>query len=432
MESVTGTYPIATERDAARERFRRERLRETLDNAWKLAPYRSSWLRPPPDDDLAGYFATLPSIEKQWVIDELDGLLVEPHDGVENIVCSTGTSGNRMFRLMTRQEVRLREEFFGAVGRAAGAEQHPRRKLMMRFGPPGHGSVLPQPGRPLVLTSSLNTPWSGDQAIDFLRRTFTVPGVEDRVSTLLVGPWQILQLAAVLHGAGIAPESLAVHTLVVISAPVGRVLRAWVKDWWPGIRLAERYSLSEVFGGATYADACGSFHTDPHTLPEFQPYSLELGASGKGVDLGDQLSELWLTELFPFSQGQPLIRYRTRDLVIREVCSCGRSDSFQFQGRDIGTVLDPTGTRALLTPMAITDAWYEHLLGPAMDPPALHLAAMVPRFGATPAATRPRAWLQREEAWSHADEDGTRRVDGFLDWLRRTATDRGIELDILD
>lgn len=406
--------------DLKRERFRRERLPETLENAWKLAPYRAHWGQAPPEEDQIGaYFAGLPSIEKSWVTDNLDGLLVDPDAEVENVLCSTGTSGKRLFRLVTKKEADFREEFFGKVAGPGRGE----RPLMLRFGPTGHGTTLRHPGRPMTLISSLNAPWDRGQALDFLLRTFTVPGVESRVGTLLVGPWQILQLAATLIEAGIAPESLAVHTLLVLSAPVTPALRDWVKGYWPGINLVERFSMSEVFGGATFAERCGTFHMDLHVLPEFQPY--RPGTE----DPGESLAELWLTELYPFSQGQPLIRYRTRDLVSRQTCACGRSDSFLFHGRDIGTVLSADGRRALLTSMEVTDAWYQHLLGPDSDPDTLRMAGIVPAFLAVDGDT-PRASLKRVEFWSEAGPEVAKRIDAFLDWLTTTAKDRGVALDL--
>ena len=421
-DAVTSTYVLSSKADLTRERFRRARLAETLGNAWKLEPYRTHWKQPPPaGDDVAGYFRGVPSIEKRWVVENLDGLLVDPDAAVENVLCSTGTSGNRMFRLVTTRESQFRDEFFGKVAHGAGGE----RPLMLRLGMTGHGTLLSVPGRPMILHSTLHAPWD-EQALDFLRRTFAVPGVESRVGTLLVGPWQLMQLAALLTDVGIAPQTLAVHTVLALSAPVTPALRTWFTRWWPGINLVERFSLSEVFGGATYADQCGAFHTDLHVLPEFQPYRLPAGDPGGGEDLGDRVSELWLTELYPFSQGQPLIRYRTKDLVVRKVCACGRSDSFQFLGRDIGTVLAPDGLRALLTSMEVTEAWYDHLLSGDGDPSTWRIAAASPTFHALDGT---RARLTRHEAWSEAQPEAAKRIDRFLDWLTATAAERGVELE---
>src|SRR5689334_24719443 len=105
-DATTGTYPLTGDADLKRERFRRERLPETLENAWQLAPYRAHWGQAPPEGDrLAGYFAGRPSIEKSWVIEKLEGLLVDPDAEVENVLSSTGTSGKRLFRLVTKKEV---------------------------------------------------------------------------------------------------------------------------------------------------------------------------------------------------------------------------------------------------------------------------------------------------------------------------------------
>jgi hypothetical protein len=74
------------------------------------------------------------------------------------------------------------------------------------------------------------------------------------------------------------------------------------------VRVRDRYSLCEVFGGASEDPWSGWWHFDPCVIPEVvDAKSLQPVQEGLGV--------LVLTALFPFQQAQPLVRYSTGDLV---------------------------------------------------------------------------------------------------------------------
>lgn len=73
-------------------------------------------------------------------------------------------------------------------------------------------------------------------------------------------------------------------------------------------RVRDRYSLCEVFGGASEDAWSGWWHFDPCVLPEVvDANSLQPVHEGIGI--------LVMTALFPFQQAQPLVRYATGDLV---------------------------------------------------------------------------------------------------------------------
>lgn len=115
-------------------------------------------------------------------------------------------------------------------------------------------------------------------------------------------------------------------------------LASHLRTAFPGATIVERYSLAEIFGGATRTQASGSFVSDPHVLGEV------LDEQDRAVDHG-AVGELTLTELYPFVQMQPLIRYRTGDLVQLE----GRRDDdrirFQWWGRRVRCQRGSAGER---------------------------------------------------------------------------------------
>lgn len=83
--------------------------------------------------------------------------------------------------------------------------------------------------------------------------------------------------------------------------------------------------MSEVFGGALRRDGSDSFVLDPFVLGEV------VDDAGCPVSVGEA-GELTLTELFPFVQAQPLVRYRTGDIV--GVAPSSNGDlAFQWWGR---------------------------------------------------------------------------------------------------
>lgn len=79
------------------------------------------------------------------------------------------------------------------------------------------------------------------------------------------------------------------------------------ESFW-GCPVLDRFGMSEVFGGATQEPSCRWYFYDPVTIAEVVDLQ-----SGTGIVEG--MGELILTALYPFQEAQPLIRYRTGDLV---------------------------------------------------------------------------------------------------------------------
>jgi len=101
---------------------------------------------------------------------------------------------------------------------------------------------------------------------------------------------------------------LAIHTLYLLGY-VDAGLYRFLKSVFEDPQIVERYSLTEIFGGASRREPKAKFLLDPYVMGEI------VDEGGVPVSPGEA-GELTLTELFPFVQMQPLIRYRTGDIVL--------------------------------------------------------------------------------------------------------------------
>jgi phenylacetate-coenzyme A ligase PaaK-like adenylate-forming protein len=127
-------------------------------------------------------------------------------------------------------------------------------------------------------------------------------------------------------------------------------LRQFYETTWR-CPLTNRYSMSEIFGGAELCSRCGYFHCDTHLIGEVVDVN-----SGRPVESG--YGVLVLTSLFPFVQKQPMIRYRTGDIVELGPRDCIVDElSFLLNGRETHAVIedDGQGSKALLLGAKVYD-----------------------------------------------------------------------------
>lgn len=104
-----------------------------------------------------------------------------------------------------------------------------------------------------------------------------------------------------------------------------RGARDYLERIW-GRPLTDRYSLTEIVGGATSCPDCGGLHFDPWLVPELvEVTGPRLRDGGEG--------RLLLTSLYPFARMQPMIRYDTGDLFRVESSRCLHDFSWFPLGR---------------------------------------------------------------------------------------------------
>lgn len=158
--------------------------------------------------------------------------------------------------------------------------------------------------------------------------------------------------------------------------------------------LVDIYGISEIAGAnAAECRGCGAFHMPPFIIPEVvSPFS-----DDERISAG--YGELVLTSLFPFTKLQPLIRYRTGD-VIRITDGCELVDDLGFMpvGRIRKSVIDRR--RGVLLPSALVLELIDELPEAAREASTvLKLFSLDSQFGT------PRYTLEAVR-----EEDGTIRA----------------------
>jgi hypothetical protein len=143
-----------------------------------------------------------------------------------------------------------------------------------------------------------------------------------------------------------------------------------------GSRIVNSYGVSEVIAGvAAECEACGWFHFPPTVIAEvIDPFSpSRLIPEGYG--------ELVLTALLPFNAYQPMIRFRTGDIVRVQQATCGMGrTSISPVGRTRRSIIDP-GSGAVL-PSSLVYEIVDDLPDAARNPYfSLDVFGLAPVFG---------------------------------------------------
>jgi phenylacetate-coenzyme A ligase PaaK-like adenylate-forming protein len=240
---------------------------------------------------------------------------------ISHVQNTSGTTAERFFMYRSVAEACFIRDFFTDLARAEG----PLAPLMLQLSYPYHGTATAVPGRAFVLCSAVHDAALMDHAVDLLRRSWAIPGVERQVSAIAGGTTGVYDLTDYVTRAGIDPRrDFQVRFFALEGNYVTRRWRAVLQEVWDA-QVIERYSLSEVFGGAIRCTLCDGYHFDPHVVPEMVDPRTRTGIS-------DGVGVLVLTPLYPFVQLQPLIRYWTDDLFRLQLSGC-YAPSYHFVGR---------------------------------------------------------------------------------------------------
>lgn len=244
---------------------------------------------------------------------------------------TSGTGGDIFLLHRSREEADFIKEFFTELQGSAKSDSD--KPLMLVLNVPSHGVPTPIPGNAFVLVQVVIDSKTADNSLQLLRSTYKLPGVQPKVSSLSGTLSQVLRFTAYLLEKGVNMDEFEVKTISVTGNYVSRRCRNLLETVW-GAEVFNRYSLTEMFGGATYCNLCGCFHFDPHIVPELVDFvTHEPVSEGKGT--------IVLTSLYPFVQLQPLIRYKPGDTFELDKNVKCRSTCYRFLGRESHNLMDP-------------------------------------------------------------------------------------------
>jgi phenylacetate-coenzyme A ligase PaaK-like adenylate-forming protein len=291
--------------DATRE-FRDDLLRRTV--AWcseRSAFYRERFA------GVAGSFRGLEDLPRLPVLtrDEVAAhereLLCEPVQPA-CIQYTTGTTGTPLHLFRSPAEIAFIGKFYGEQVRERLATGE-ARPLHLSLTSAYHGQPTPVPAWAYAVFAGIYDRTQAQQARSLLEREFELPGIEPRITAVVGGDILVKSLTAYLVAAGVDLAALPVHTLVITGGYVSRARKRLLGDLWQA-RVQDRFSLSEVFGGALECGLGGPWIFDTEVVPEVvHPRTLQ------PIDRG--IGALAMTGLYPFMQMMPLVRYLTGDLV---------------------------------------------------------------------------------------------------------------------
>lgn len=244
---------------------------------------------------------------------------------------TTGTTGQLLHLYRSPDEIAFVGDFFSRrVMDMYGAQ--PVRPLWLSLASAYHGSPTPIPGWPFIVSAGVYDRTQAQQARALLEREYDFPGVEREVSAIVGGDILIKALTAYLIDEGVDPSTLGVRHLVITGGYLSSARKQLLARLW-NANVSDRYSMSEVFGGASQIGTDGPFVFDTEVIPEVvHPRTLEPIRKGVGA--------LVLTGLYPFMQMMPFVRYYTGDLV--EIVN---ADAFAVRlvGRERRSVIDASG-----------------------------------------------------------------------------------------
>lgn len=188
-----------------------------------------------------------------------------------------------------------------------------------------HGTPVSVPSVGKVFVGGVTDDLLIGDLIVLLRQRFRIAGHDERFSIITCLVHQMLFLTSFLFEQGIDPKEFGIKSINVVGGYLTNRGREYLRNAWGAI-IFDRFSLTESAGGATRCHACGYFHLDPHLIGEVLDADTDKPLT-RGV------GRLVLTQLYPFVQMQPFIRYDTGDLVRRVESDCHSSLTFEFAGK---------------------------------------------------------------------------------------------------
>jgi phenylacetate-coenzyme A ligase PaaK-like adenylate-forming protein len=304
--------------------FRKRLLPLTLGHGVQIDFYRKHWGTETAPSELTD----IPTVSKRADGGDLETLR-HPDLQPAMLMHSTGTTGRPFRRFRSREELDAYREY--AEARMAKANDGaPGRPILAFNSIPGsvHGSTMDAPGISYRMSIDFFSDFGIRNALTLLSDTALFRREGHVPTRMIIGaPNMLVALTALCDVQSIDPADFEIDQLYCISDVLTKKARSYLCSRWGGTQLRDIFSCSESVGAAVQCGDCGGYHYEPLVWPEI----LDLDTDDT-VDEG--IGELTLTELYPFSQIQPLLRYRTGDIVKRLRCPARPYElAFQPLGR---------------------------------------------------------------------------------------------------
>jgi hypothetical protein len=332
-----------------------ELIAETVQQAMSSPFYADLYRRSGVDPASVARLTDLPSlpiVEKEELRTAGSLALCDTGLTMSHLQHTSGTTGEPFLVHRSAEEAQFIQDFFTRLNQPR-ARNGTRAPLMLQVQFPDHGTSTPIPAHIFVVPFSVTSEPLVQNAILMLGKEFALPGVEPRASILSGSHTGLMVLTNYVVEREIdAGREFAIKLVHSEGRYLTARWRAVLQDVW-GATISNKYSLAEVFGGASECLRCGGFHFDPFVVPEV----VDL-ATREPIDEGT--GALLLTSLYPFVQLQPMIRYWTGDLFDVRDAGC-YAPTLRYRGRLNHALLDPNrADRPLLAGVDLIESLDQH------------------------------------------------------------------------
>jgi hypothetical protein len=330
--------PLTVQRAAARVPF--------YQNLWG-----DSWRAVRSEQDLS----LLPVLTKEEAVQHQESLLASGASAFVGVISSGTMHGDR--RLLRVPHAPPEAEALAHFARAWAAA-HPSSAsgrgegeaagLMLELRAMHHG--LPErPPPPDVL----RIPWTfTSNALRLAHELLARPQADGRwVTGMVLGSGALMPLTAWFLEKGVNPAEFRVREIGTHGFRLSRAWRKLVERAWQA-EVYDNFSLSEFATPALECKRCGFNHW------LWPPLAFEVLDAARRVPVREGTGALILTNLYPFAQAMPLIRYWTGDLVeLGPTCSQSEDRGIRFRGRITRSILRDgiEGEPILVTPTDVED-----------------------------------------------------------------------------
>lgn len=317
--------------------FRASLLRLTLARAFERAPFWRERLRPGLGDDPSGALSKNDSllllrgvepVDKEEIRKQLPKVLIDEANGVL-LRATSGTSSRPFHVYHSSREYEYVEGVLTAMAesRRQRAGETSLKNTLTIFSM-AHGLPPPRPRGGVHLATGA-TEWRAEWFHTYLNAReapfAALAGVDPYLRVLVCGVKNLLALTQLLLETGFVFAETSIEELVTNSHYLTQTARDFLEGVWKK-PLRDRFSLTEIVGGANSCPMCRHYHFDPYVLPEVVDLETE-----RPLDKG--VGQLLLTSLYPFSQMQPMLRYRTGDLFRVDPEACPLDVAYAPLGR---------------------------------------------------------------------------------------------------
>ncbi len=263
-----------------------------------------------------------PLIDRQVVIDNFDRLISSACTFAS--ACHTsGATGPSLSIYKSHEEIEFLWQYYLRL-QAVTVSRAPR-PLVLSFPNLYHGVAVRTPSAGKVFVSGVTDDLLINDAIAVLRRRYAIPGCDDRISVITGLSYQVEFFTSYALQCGLDLPSFGIKALSVVGNYTPVCSRQFLEQAW-GAPVFERFTLTESIAGAARCGRCGHFHLDWHAIGEVVDVDTRL-------PIAEGVGHLVLTQLYPFVQMQPLIRYMTGDMVRAFASTCSNTLTFDFLGK---------------------------------------------------------------------------------------------------